>query len=382
MKSISTALKTHLAGNLTTLCACWQLVRVDSTVYAFTAHDEDLTIGGVTYKSTVGFNSTAIVTGSTGQVDNLEVIGFLSDDGITERDLNNGLFHYATIYLFAVNWVDLSQGILRLRRGWLGEVTRTPSGQFHAELRGLAQALTQEFGNIYTPICRADLGDSKCQVPITSSTYTKSSSVTATVSQHAFISAPLAYPAGVMGNTAQIQVRNNVSAGTSIEISDGSATATMTWAFDTAGSTAFSDILTVIAANHLNMTVTTGTLTINLTNNSGLQGSIVKTGDIALPSALLITEFAGGYLDGGVLTWLSGNNTGVSIEIKTYDSNSSTVMMWLGMYYSIQVGDTFSYYPGCDKRRDTCAKKFNNIINFRGEPDMPGVDQMISYPDE
>jgi uncharacterized phage protein (TIGR02218 family) len=380
VKSISNALRTHLAGNVTTLCACWELVRVDSTVFAFTSHDEDLTIGGVTYKSVVGFDSTAIVTGSTGQVDNLEVIGFLSDDGITEQDLKNGRFNFATIYLFAVNWVDLSMGILRLRRGWLGEVTRMPSGQFHAELRGMTQALTQEFGNIFSPICRADLGDTKCQVDLT--LYTNTSSVTAVISHHAFVSAPLSYPAGVTGNTAQIQIRNNVSAGTSLEISDGINTATATWPFDTAGSTAFSDILTVIAGSALDVTVTTGTLTINITNNSGRQGSIVKTGDIANPQALLISEFAGGYLDGGVITWLTGNNTGVSVELKTYDPNSSTVMMWLAVYYPIQVGDTFSYYPGCDKRRDTCARKFNNIVNFRGEPDMPGVDKMVQVPEE
>src|SRR6185503_1658790 len=73
---------------------------------------------------------------------------------------------YASIYLFAVNWADLTQGICKLRRGWLGECTRSPGGIFQAELRGLTQALVQEFGQVYQPICRADLGDDQCRMPI------------------------------------------------------------------------------------------------------------------------------------------------------------------------------------------------------------------------
>jgi hypothetical protein len=28
--------------------------------------------------------------------------------------------------------------------------------------------------------------------------------------------------------------------------------------------------------------------------------------------------------------------------------------------------------PGCDLRRDTCAGRFNNLLNFGGFPDIPG----------
>ena len=69
------------------------------------------------------------------------------------------------------------------------------------------------------------------------------------------------------------------------------------------------------------------------------------------------------------------------MELKTYDTNTSTVYLWLGMNFPIQVGDTFYYYPGCDKRRETCWLKFGNILNFRGEPDMPGLDAALAYPD-
>jgi len=299
------------------------------------------------------------------------------------RDINNGLFNFASVYLFVVNWVDLTQGICRLRRGWIGEVTRTPAGLFHAELRGLVQALSQEFGNIYSPLCRADLGDTKCAVDILSATYRKTGTVASATSTHAFVAVPLVYPAGLMGNTALISIRNNVTAGTAMSVSDGVNVAAMIWPFDTAGATVFSDINSQIIAAGLDVTLSSpASLVIQIVSNTGRQGNIIKTGDLTNPTALLIENFAAGYLDGGALTWITGNNAGVTVEMKTYDTDTSTVHLWLAVYYAIQAGDTFYYYPGCDKRRDTCARKYNNIVNFRGEPDMPGVDQMISYPDE
>jgi hypothetical protein len=365
-----------------TLCVCWQIVRTDGAVYAFTSHDADLTISGVTYVSVAGFTSTAISTGSTGEVDNVEAHGFLSSAGLDVQDLRNGLFDYATVYLFACNWADLTQGILRLRRGWLGEVSRRSDGSFAAELRGLTQGLTQEFTNVYTPYCRADLGDDKCKVPLLTD-YRRTGAVATPIDRHSFVSEPLSLIGGVMGATAVISIRNNVTAGTFLEIDDGiSAPLTAGWNFDTAGSTVFSDIVGLITGGATGISVTsTSGLNIYLSNSSGHQGNITKTGDAALPAALDIENFASGYLDNGTLTWITGQNAGTSHEIKTYAGSGSIVVLWLGLNYPTQAGDTFYYMPGCDKRRDTCVTKFNNILNFRGEPDIPGLDAALAYPD-
>ena len=34
----------------------------------------------------------------------------------------------------------------------------------------------------------------------------------------------------------------------------------------------------------------------------------------------------------------------------------------------LSVGDYYEIYAGCDKTLATCKEKFNNVINFRGEP--------------
>jgi len=35
---------------------------------------------------------------------------------------------------------------------------------------------------------------------------------------------------------------------------------------------------------------------------------------------------------------------------------------------------------GCDKSLATCATRFANAVNFRGEPYLPGIDLLTRYP--
>lgn len=81
---------------------------------------------------------------------------------------------------------------------------------------------------------------------------------------------------------------------------------------------------------------------------------------------------------GGILTWLTGDNAGTNIEVKTWDG-SNTFELFLSMPYNLQVGDTFRVRPGCDKAKATCKTKFNNVVNFRGEPFIPGSDVVGQY---
>jgi uncharacterized phage protein (TIGR02218 family) len=37
-------------------------------------------------------------------------------------------------------------------------------------------------------------------------------------------------------------------------------------------------------------------------------------------------------------------------------------------------------FTGCSKTATTCRVKFNNLLNFRGFPHIPGEDWLASYP--
>ena len=47
------------------------------------------------------------------------------------------------------------------------------------------------------------------------------------------------------------------------------------------------------------------------------------------------------------------------------------------MPYAIAIGDTYTGIAGCRKNfTDDCVTKFANGVNFRGEPHVPGNDQL------
>ena len=166
MRNASVALKNHLEQELTTLATCWKITRRDGTDYYFTDLDVDVTFGNNVYLSRVGYDRTAITNSAGLKTDELDLSGFFRDDSLQEIDMRNGLFDFADVEIFIVNYDDLSQGRMMLRRGNLGEVEISPSGAFKAELRGLTQRLSQFIGEKYQAECRADLGDNRCKIPI------------------------------------------------------------------------------------------------------------------------------------------------------------------------------------------------------------------------
>ncbi len=51
--------------------------------------------------------------------------------------------------------------------------------------------------------------------------------------------------------------------------------------------------------------------------------------------------------------------------------------LWRRMPAASAAGDTFRVSAGCDKRLSTCRAKFDNLLNHRGFPHMPGNDFVL-----
>jgi uncharacterized phage protein (TIGR02218 family) len=78
----------------------------------------------------------------------------------------------------------------------------------------------------------------------------------------------------------------------------------------------------------------------------------------------------------GLVTWLTGDNAGLSMEVA--NSQDGAITLHLPMWKPIVVGDTFEIIPKCHKRRtEDCSAKFDNVLNFRGFPDVPLNDKVI-----
>ena len=108
-------------------------------------------------------------------------------------------------------------------------------------------------------------------------------------------------------------------------------------------------------------------------------GTVTALRDETSFSASGFTSFADGWFLLGALTWVTGENAGLSAHIKIQTAGGA-IALWLPAGATVQVGDSFTATAGCDKRHATCGEKFSNVINFRGQPFMPGNDFAISYP--
>lgn len=165
MKSISASLKSHLQGEVTTLATCWKITRSDGIILGFTDHDEDVTISSVLYEAATGFTPTTIQSNESLSVDNLETDGLIDSSTVTDGDLIAGLYDYADVEIFMVNYASVTSGLLLLKKGTLGEVT-VKQDQFRAEVRSLSQKLQQTIGEVFSANCRADLGDARCGITL------------------------------------------------------------------------------------------------------------------------------------------------------------------------------------------------------------------------
>ena len=94
-----------------------------------------------------------------------------------------------------------------------------------------------------------------------------------------------------------------------------------------------------------------------------------------------LNAFATGLFDGGVLTWTSGPASGRRVEVMIHTKGGGVTMLHLAEIVggTPPAGATFVIRAGCDKRIGTCSARFDNVVNFRGFPNIPGQDVVVRY---
>jgi uncharacterized phage protein (TIGR02218 family) len=82
----------------------------------------------------------------------------------------------------------------------------------------------------------------------------------------------------------------------------------------------------------------------------------------------------------GIALALDGLNAGYRRKVKTFAASVFTLGM--EMPFTVMIGDTFRFTAGCRKRwLEDCKTKFDNLLNFGGEKDIPGNDLITADPD-
>jgi uncharacterized phage protein (TIGR02218 family) len=209
-------LQARLDTGVTTLAQCWIVRRRDGVVQGFTDHDSDLSVSGVLCRAGTGLAASEAAQRFDLSVDGAEISGALSDATLSEADLAAGRYDAAIVESWLVDWSDPSLMLLTAR-GTLGEVKR--EGQaFTAELRGLADLLSQESGRLYTAHCGADLGDARCRVDLGNPAWHGSGVVAAILSPSLIAVSGLEGFADGLFSAGRLSWSSGANAGSGIEI--------------------------------------------------------------------------------------------------------------------------------------------------------------------
>jgi uncharacterized phage protein (TIGR02218 family) len=88
-------------------------------------------------------------------------------------------------------------------------------------------------------------------------------------------------------------------------------------------------------------------------------------------------EPAANAYGGGRLRWFGGANSGLEDAIAC--SEGATLTLRRPPRFDSEDA-LVELIEGCDKSLATCAARFGNAVNFRGEPYLPGIDLLTRYP--
>lgn len=80
----------------------------------------------------------------------------------------------------------------------------------------------------------------------------------------------------------------------------------------------------------------------------------------------------------GLIRWFSGASAGLAAAIE--GSEGAVIRLRSAPRTPPAPGDLVQVTQGCDKSIATCAGRFANAANFRGEPYLPGIDLLTRYP--
>ena len=88
-----------------------------------------------------------------------------------------------------------------------------------------------------------------------------------------------------------------------------------------------------------------------------------------------VTSLAGsdGSYNTALIRWISGDNAGRKNVIRTWTSTGKLIKTYFDQMQDVQVGDRFQIIAPCFRRfTEDCVVRFDNALNFRGFPHLPG----------
>ena len=349
-------------------------MRKDGAVFTFTNHDVDLVKDGETYVARTGFDASAIANTASLAVDNMEVSGFLHSESITEVDISAGRWDAATIFVADVNYLNVAQGQTIIAVGTVGNISAGRLG-FTVECRSLSQRLSQNIGRSVTPYCDADVFDARCGKDPTP--YIVTGNVTGGNTDMKHFSDSTRLEAAPWFDFGKVTWLSGENAGLSQEIKKQTGSAfvlqlRMPFPIDVGD-----DYTMLPGCNKLLNRGAIGDAITGACDSNNLPPDTFTAPGLAQAS---------GFFNNAILTWLSGQNTGVVVHISAYVSNGThgTFTLSSPMSGGMNIGDRFTLMPDTNvvatfagTPDGDCKIKYDNASNFRGFPYVPGLNRTV-----
>jgi uncharacterized phage protein (TIGR02218 family) len=115
----------------------------------------------------------------------------------------------------------------------------------------------------------------------------------------------------------------------------------------------------------------------SVTWSSTVSSATTPTRSLFQATGTNVTAKSTGYFARGKLTWITGDNAGINCDVKASTNGTGEIELQKQLRYDVQIGDQFTITAGCDRRFETCRDKFNNVLNYQGEPHIRGTDYMV-----
>ncbi|HEY9012128.1 MAG TPA: DUF2163 domain-containing protein [Devosia sp.] len=95
-----------------------------------------------------------------------------------------------------------------------------------------------------------------------------------------------------------------------------------------------------------------------------------------------VEAYAEGWFGFGTAVWGTGKRAGLRDRVVSHQRLGDVDVLGFGAPVGdwVMAGDQMVVTAGCDRRLATCREKFDNVVNFRGFPHIPGSDFVLHYP--
>lgn len=100
---------------------------------------------------------------------------------------------------------------------------------------------------------------------------------------------------------------------------------------------------------------------------------VVSTHVVAIVDAFNFTVAGLPQADGWFNQGVAITSSGIAVEIARWVQSTQTVTAYLPANLLLSAGADLTLYPGCDKTLAMCAGRYNNALNFQGEPHFLGT---------